>query len=132
MNANASWYNSERVAYKGSVVLRDWMDQGGARKSATTTGDLYKDLILQAGVKSGVVVNWKTALEASTSLACGRVIANGIAQVPFKLFLEREGGGRDPAKNHSLYDLLANKPNDWQTSFELREMIGLHVAFRGG
>lgn len=132
MNQIASWYDADRVAYKGSVVLRDWMAEGGARKSAMTTGDLYKELVLQAGVKSGVAVNWKTALQASTALACARKIAEGIAQVPFKLFMERPGGGMDPARNHSLYDLLAVKPNDFQTSFELREMIGLHLAFRGG
>ena len=103
-----------------------------ARKDATTTGDLYKELLLLAGSKSGVAVNWKTALQASTSLACARVIAEGIAQVPFKLFLERPAGGRDPAKNHGLYDLLGSQPNEWQSSFELREMIGLHLAFRGG
>ncbi|HEU4709832.1 MAG TPA: phage portal protein [Methylophilaceae bacterium] len=133
MDANASWYNAERVAYKGSVVLRDWMDQGGARKSAMTTGDLYKELLQQASAKSGVAVNWKTALQCSVAFACARAIAEGIAQVPFKLFLERANGvGKDPAKKHPLYDLIANKPNDWQTSFELREMIGLHLSFRGG
>lgn len=131
MNQLATWYDAERVAVKGSVILQDWMAQGGARKTATTTGDLYKELLTMAGAKSGVSVNWKTALQASTSLACARVIAEGIAQVPFKLFRERVGGGMDAARDHGLYDLLANKPNEWQTSFELREMIGLHLAFMG-
>lgn len=100
-----------------------------SRKSATTPQDLYKELLGRASAKSGVVVNYKTAMEASTALACAKVIAEGIAQVPFKLFKERPNGGMDAAKNHGMYDLLANKPNEWQTSFELREMIGFHLAF---
>lgn len=127
MNAPAIWYDAERVAYKGSVVLRDWMES----KNAVTTQDLYKTLLTRASVKSGVAVNHKTAMEAGTALACARVIAEGIAQVPFKLFRERAGGGMDAAKGHGLYDLLANRPNEWQTSFELREQIGFHLAFMG-
>lgn len=100
-----------------------------ARKGATTTQDLYKELLARASAKSGIAVNYQTAREASTALACARVIAEGIAQVPFKLFKERSGGGMDAAKNHVLYDLLANKPNEWQTSFEFREQTGFHLAF---
>jgi len=103
-----------------------------ARKDATSTQDLYKELLTLASSKSGVAVNWKTATQASTAIACARVIAEGIAQVPFKLFKERVGGGKDAARDHGLYDLLASVPNEFQTSFELREMIGLHLAFMGG
>lgn len=133
MNATASWYNSERVSQPGSVVLKNWVSERELeRKSGMTTGDLYKELLVQAGVKSGVQVTWRTALQASTAFSCARVIAEGIAQVPFKLFKERVGGiGMDVAKDHSLYELIYLKPNEWQTSFEFREQIGLHLAFMG-
>lgn len=135
MNATASWYNEERVSQPGSVILSEWKaSRESERKAdAVSTRDLYKELLTQAGVKSGVQVNWKTALQASTALGCARVIAEGIAQVPFKLFKERLGGagGMDAAKDHTLYELLYLKPNDWQTSFEFREQLGLHLAFMG-
>ena len=102
-----------------------------ARKAATSTQDLYKELLGRASSKTGITVNWKTALQASTALACGRVIAEGIAQVPFKLFRERAGGGMDAARDQGLYELLYLRPNEWQTSFELREQIGLHLSFMG-
>lgn len=103
-----------------------------SRKSAVSTGDLYKELLVQASAKSGIAVNWRTALQASTAFSCARVIAEGIAQVPFKMYQERAGGnGMDAAKDHPLYELLYLKPNEWQTSFELREQIGLHLAFMG-
>jgi len=83
------------------------------------------------GSKSGARVNWKTAAQVSAAFACARVIAEGLAQVPFKLFRETGNGGREAAKNHPLYALLARKPNTWQTSFEFREMLGLHLVFCG-
>lgn len=80
----------------------------------------------------GKNVNWKTALQVSTVLACARVIANGLAQVPFKLIKEApDGKSRQPAKDHPLYDLLALRPNFYQTSFEYRETLGLHAVLTG-
>ena len=84
-----------------------------------------------SGSKSGAAVNWKTAAQVSAAFACARIIAEGLAQVPFKLFRETADGGREAAKTHLLYTLLAHKPNTWQTSFEFREMLGLHLAFCG-
>lgn len=78
--------------------------------------------------KAGVPINWKTALECVTVLACVRVIVEGIAQVPWKLYRALPDGTRGPATDHGLYDLLHRKPNAWQTSFEFREQIGLHLC----
>lgn len=87
------------------------------------------DLLGQmGGSKSGANVNWKTALEVTTVLACVRVIAEGLAQVPFKLFRETPDGGREVAKDHHIYKLLTRRPNARQTSYEFRETIGLHLA----
>lgn len=111
--------------------LSDWNAARVARKDAYFPSDLYRDLLLQASAKSGIAVNWRTALQASTAFGCARVIAEGIAQVPFKLFKERTGGGMDAARDHELYELLYLKPNAWQTSFEFREQISLHLVFMG-
>lgn len=98
-------------------------------ETVLSSAGLARELLLQAGAKSGIAVNWRTALQASTAFACGRVIAEDIAQVPFKLFKSRVGGGMDAALDHGLYDLINMQPNEWQTSFEFREQIGLHLAF---
>lgn len=100
-------------------------------ETVLSAAGLARELLLQASAKSGVPVNWRTALQASTALGCARVIAEGIAQVPFKLFKARVGGGMDAAIEHGLYDLLYLQPNEWQTSFEFREQIGVHIAFMG-
>lgn len=100
------------------------------RKNTETTVSL-RDLVIDLGVKSGVNVNWQTALQAITALACARVIAEGIAQVPLKLHKSRSDGGSDPQKSHPLYKLVNSNPNEFITSFEWRETMGLHLIFAG-
>ena len=81
---------------------------------------------------AGVAVNWRTALQASTAFACGRVISQGLAQVPLKLYRKRaDGRGSDPATDHRWYDPTHAAPNAWQTSYEWRETMGLHLVFAG-
>lgn len=82
--------------------------------------------MLKAGTstKAGVTVTLDSALRVATLFACLRVISQGVAQVPFKLF----AGVQEPAREHPLYDLLATAPNDWSTSFEFRETLAIHAA----
>ncbi|MFT0532261.1 phage portal protein [Castellaniella hirudinis] len=82
------------------------------------------------GTKSGASVNHKNALEVTTVLACVRVISEGIAQVPFKLY-RQQGDKKLPAIDHPLYRVLHRKPNSWMTSFELRETMAIHCALTG-
>jgi HK97 family phage portal protein len=104
---------------------------GGSERKAVTREDILGALAGTGGSsKSGAKVSWQTALQISTALACARVIAEGLAQVPFKLFQDIDGRKR-VATDHPAYQLLAVKPNDWQTSFELREQISLHLVFCG-
>lgn len=93
--------------------------------------DLFRDLYGGRATKSGVSVSWETALNVTTWLACGRVIGEGIAQVPLKLYREASGR-RVQATDHPLYEVLHRRPNDWQTSFDYREMLALHLVFTGG
>lgn len=80
--------------------------------------------------KSGASVNETTALQVGVVLACVRVISEGIAQVPLKVYRSQDRK-RDPATDHPLYSLLHRKPNPWMSSFELRETIGMHAVLTG-
>lgn len=92
--------------------------------------DLFRLLGGGTATKSGASVSHKSALEVSVVLACARVIAEGIAQVPFKLY-KQDGPNVLPAVDHPLYQVLHRKPNSWMTSFELRETMALHVVLTG-
>lgn len=92
--------------------------------------DVLAEIAAQNNSLSGVGVTTLKALQVSTVLACARVIAEGIAQPPFKV-MRALGKMREPARDHPLYEVLASRPNPWQTSFEFREMLGLHAVLCG-
>ena len=106
------------------------ISRGASESKAVSRDDILSEILGGGGrSKSGARVTWQTAIQVTTAFACARVIADGLAQVPFKLFRDLPGGGKEAAKDHALYQLLGTKPNDWQTSFELRETIALHLVF---
>lgn len=80
--------------------------------------------------RSGAHVTAESALYVSTVLACCRVIANGLSQVPFRIYQDTDGS-RKPASDHPLYPLLYRRPNPWQTSYELRETMAFHALLTG-
>jgi HK97 family phage portal protein len=84
--------------------------------------------------KSGASVSVDTALQVSSVLACMRVLAEGVAQVPWRVMQEKVVGSRverHAAPKHPLYRVLWRRANQWQTSFELRETMVYHAGLTG-
>lgn len=103
----------------------------GERKDGISSSlDLFREIYGGSQARSGEAVTAQSALGVSTVLACCRVIANGVAQVPFRVYLD-DGSGRRPATNHPLHGLLYRRPNPWQTSFEFRETLMFHTLLAG-
>lgn len=100
-------------------------------KSISHTLELFKQIFGTNTSSTGEAVTYKTALQVAAVLACTRVVANGISQVPLKLFREGQNGSRQPATDHPLYWLLFRKPNSWMTSFGYRQTIGAHMMLEG-
>lgn len=99
--------------------------------SATNSLELFREIYGTGRVSlAGKTVTLENALRVASAFGCGRVIGNGVAQVPLKLMREASGR-RLPARDHPLYEILALKPNPWQTSFEFRTMMSFHVEFCG-
>jgi len=96
--------------------------------------DILREIAGHTGriTKTGKSVTINSAIEVSAVMACVRVRANGIAQVPLKL-MRKSADGRNklPATDHSLYRLLAARPNNWQTSFEYRQTMAMHFILTG-
>jgi HK97 family phage portal protein len=91
----------------------------------------WEKIFGQPSSKSGVSVNLDSALKVSTVFACARVLANGISQIPLKLYREDEHGNKQLAKDHPLYRILWRRPNDFMTSFEMRQMMMFHAVLLG-
>lgn len=98
------------------------------QKKTVSPTMLALDLLEQMASKSGVRVTWETALQASTAFSCARVIADGIAQIPLKLYRSEGNGGATPATDHPLYHVVHSIANPWLTSYEWRETMGMHLA----
>jgi HK97 family phage portal protein len=112
--------------------LSSMVAPGAAEWKAASTLELFKQVFGSNQSLTGDSVNWKTALQVSAVLGCTRVIANGISQVPLKLFRESsDGRSRLPAKEHPLYRVLHRRPNPWQSSFEFRQTIAFHLVLCG-
>lgn len=108
-----------------------WM-KGRNEAKAVSFSDAFDNFFAMTKPKSGVAVTWSTALDVTTVLACVRVIAEGVAQVPLRVMRELDGGnGSEPAVDHPLYKLLNRRPNQWQTSFAFRETMLIHLALTG-
>ncbi|NDZ12052.1 phage portal protein [Variovorax sp. WS11] len=100
-------------------------------RKATNSLELFREIYGGRASKAGQTINLETAFKVSVAFACLKVLSQGGAQVPFKLFREADVDGLtkiQAAKDHSLYDLVATAPNDWTTSFEFRETLILHAA----
>jgi len=66
----------------------------------------------------------------SAVYSCVRVIAETLATVPIILY-RRKGDAKERDVNHPLYSLLHDYPNAWQTAFEFKEMLAMHICLRG-
>ncbi len=87
----------------------------------------YTDYPVRAGEAD---VSPNGALQVTAVLACVRVRAETMAQLPLHL-MATDGRMRRRAIEQPLYDVLHDQPNDWQTSFEFREMMEGHLTLRG-
>ncbi len=81
---------------------------------------------------TGQRVNADTALQLSAVYACTRVLTEGFAVLPFKLYRPRVGGrGRAPITDHWAYSLFTRRPNQFHNPFIWRELLQGHLVLRG-
>lgn len=81
--------------------------------------------------RTGYEVSALSSLEVSTVMACVRAIAEGVSQVPVFVHEIDERGMIGARKSHPLLPVFARKPNGWQSGFEFRETILLHMVLVG-
>ena len=111
-------------------ILREMLAPAPNKAGAYAPQDDY--WYQNVGVKSltGLAVNPETALSISTVFRCVSAIAQDLAGMPLITYRQTEQG-KERAPDHYLYDVLHDQPNQWQTSFEWREMLMGHLLLRG-
>lgn len=126
MNAPAPWYNAERVAVKGSVILQNWMAERTQQRaepaaapsnngalfpsSSGTYGTQLYEWLTGAASQShaGPAVTERTALSVSAVYACISLIGGAIASMPLAIY-RRTADGRERT-DHPIWWLLNEEP----------------------
>lgn len=80
---------------------------------------------------SGIIVNPQTAMQSAAVFACVQVLAQSIGMLPLNVYQEGKDGSRAKAKDHPLWTILHDQPNEYQTSVEFFEMMILALCLRG-
>jgi HK97 family phage portal protein len=80
---------------------------------------------------AGIYVSPEGAMKISAVYASVRTIAETLASVPLHMYQRiGDGGGKREARNHPLEDLIARRPNHYQTALEFREMLSAFALLR--
>ena len=94
--------------------------------------DAAMDLALNGQpTHSGVEVSGETALNFSAVFCAVNIIAGSIASLPLKLYKRVGENGKEPLRDHPLFDLLHNQPNPEMTSYVFREILQEHLLLQG-
>lgn len=80
---------------------------------------------------SGIVVNPQTAMQSAAVYSCVQVLAQSIGVLPLNLYTEGGDGSKNIARQHPLFNILHDQPNEWQTSVEFFEMLVMSLCLRG-
>ena len=100
------------------------------KRNSTPVYDQYFARLNAGADVAGVTVSATTAESISAVYAAISAISESLASLPLNLY-QRTDEGRQKARQHPLYKLLHDAPNDRQTALEFREMMQRHVLLRG-
>ena len=79
---------------------------------------------------AGVDVTDGTMMGLPAVYACVRAQAEVIAQMPIKLMRRLPEGGATTERDHPLHELIATRPNNYQTHFEFVRLMQARLAIR--
>lgn len=105
----------------------------GYQKMASAKSPLDDFWYMPLGMQSdsGIDVTVGRAYQLAVVYACVRIISQTKASLPLILYRRTKDGGKERATDHHLYGLLHDNPNQYQTSYEWREMLSAHQELRG-
>lgn len=110
------------IAY-GMRQVKKWLFPNNAYLGTYDDFSVIRD-------KSAAVINPNVALTYSTIFACVRVIAETIATLPLFLY-KVKGNNKVKAREHNLYSLLHDSPNQECTSVSFFESLITQILLTG-
>lgn len=99
----------------------------------TTSPELAAFLQVYGGwsTHSGVTVTPANAMACAAVSAAVGLISESIAVLPLMIYERLDPRGKERARSHPLWQVLHNRPNEWQNAFEWREQTALHLVLWG-
>jgi len=94
-----------------------------------TAGSAYT--FYMGGSTSGKTVTERSAMQMTAVYSCVRILAEAVAGLPLHLYKYTDGGGKEKAIDHPLYQLLHDEPNPEMSSFVFRETLMTHLLLWG-
>lgn len=123
----------------GMALSRAGIDLGAIRRGyetddGGTSGNPSASLVAALGgrsLSSGIRVTPDIAMQSSVVNACVRVRSESVASLPLVTLRELAPRKKVRAQGETLYRILHDRPNPWQTSFEWREDMNRQFDTRG-
>lgn len=94
-----------------------------------TTKEFWAELFQNSS--SGQTVTVDKALQLSAVWACVRLLSETVSTLPLKLYVRRQDGTRELAKEHPMYQLLCVRPNAEMTPARFLLMVVASICLRG-
>lgn len=141
MNAPVSWYNADRVAQPGSVILSEWKarreaERGGLPQASTPISqivpgsDMFDILTGGYGIQgAGVPVTEQTIMAIGAVYACVGIIGGALAALPFHLY-KRVTDGRE-RYDSDLWWLFNESPWPTWTAASAWSFAGQSIGLKG-
>ena len=112
-------------------IFKRTLEAVGLSKKALTMGaGTSKYLGGSTTSLSGVTVNEGTQFKIATAFSAIRLISETVGTLPLRLY-RKTSKGREPAKDHPLYRLVSEQPNDYMTAPEWKEAMAVSLATQG-
>tara|TARA_R110000796_G_scaffold184752_1_gene301300 strand:- start:7242 stop:8462 length:1221 start_codon:yes stop_codon:yes gene_type:complete len=100
------------------------------KKETRDNGQTFLQNVLTGLSNTGVAVNQDTSLTYSAVFACVRVLSESVASLPIDI-IKDVNGDKTVDKDHPVYKLLAQRPNNYMTSFTWRQILMTNLVLNG-
>lgn len=113
-------------------ILATILGGGSLRAGVPGPADDYWYNTVGVMTESGQRVDVDQAKKLSAWYRGRDILATVLAMLPLQLLVRLPNdGGSEPAKDNPLYDILHDKPNTWQDSFQWRRQQMYHLIDHG-
>lgn len=106
------------AAAKPSASMSSWLG-----KSIRLSDGGFWSAFLGAQSSSGKAVTVDKAMRLSAVWACVRIISTSVAGLPLSIYRRLPDGGRETARDFSLYDVVHNSPNEDMAAFHFWQAV---------